>query len=154
MKAIKYIISIALLVTAGFFFYKDFIEYSFLLIDTKGVILERTLTSGLPIIFPLVLGVFPLFYFLVKRTTKILFLYKGLIVCGILIGLGILFWRLRIYGLNIEFNKLSEYQLSEDLRPSVDVSYLKFEIYVLMGFIVGTLASILIFRDKNKPLLN
>lgn len=154
MKAFKYIISITLLIASGFFFHKAFLNYSFSLLDTNRVILERLTASGISLMFPIVLGILPLFYLLVHKATKIPFLYKGLMACGIMFTLGILFWRLRVYGLNIEFDKLSEYKLSDDLQPRVEVSYLKLEIYLLMGFIVGTLMSILIFRDKNKPLLN
>jgi len=67
---------------------------------------------------------------------------------------GLIFWRLRIFGLNTELKQLNDYIASNKLPLTpVAVTDLKFDIYLLMGFLVGALIAILIFRDKSAPLI-
>ena len=156
MRLVLYIGLVVMLIVLGLFLHKDFFEYSLSFLETDRSVLFNHVVSDKSriFLFPIILGMLPLFYLLVQRITKITFIYKGLIVSIIIIGFGILFWGLRIFGLNSEFEQISEYNLPGELQPTIDMDYLKFEIYLLMGFIVGTLVSILVFRDRTKSLLN
>jgi len=157
MKTLKFIVLSIAFIAIGIYINDEFFEYSFSLLHTERFTFESRIVTGqfyLSMLFPLILGTIPWFYSLVKKITEINFLYKGLLTVLIIVGLGILFWRLRIFGLNVQFDELSNYNLPEGLNQQFDISILKFEIYLLMGFIVGTLISILVFRDKTKSLLN
>lgn len=152
-----YIIAIIICFALGLYFYKDFFELSLSGIDTQGVVLANRTIAGrfnYDLMFAVFIGLLPLFYLLIKRITNISFLYKGLIAVLIIIVTGIIFWQLRIFGLNAQFEEISLYELPQDLTPEFDVGNFKFGIYLFMGFIVGTLISILIFRNKSEPLLN
>ncbi|MTE25871.1 hypothetical protein [Winogradskyella ouciana] len=157
MKVIVYIILVILFAVMGFWFHKGFYELSFSLLKNENVTLINRTTAGQfnsDLIFATSIGLIPLFYLVIEKITNIKFIYKGLIAAAIILITGIVFWRLRIYGLNVQFEELALYDLPDGLIPEFDIVHLKFEIYLFMGFIVGTLISILIFRDHNKPLLN
>jgi hypothetical protein len=156
MKYIKVVLLIILLFVLGFFSYQYFFEFSLSILDTNGISLFGLVQDRINrlSIFSSAIGVLPLFYLLLQKITNISFIWKGLASIFIIIIFGIIFWRLRVFGLNSEFEQLSAYDLPNELKPTIDVSYLKFEVYVLMGFIVGTLVSILVFRDRSKSLLN
>lgn len=157
MKIGIYILIIIVLVATGFWLYKDFFEFSLSMLNTENInLFSRAIAGQLnsELLFVLSLVSIPILYLLIERTTKIVFLYKGAIASLIITITGILFWRLRIFSLNTQFEELTKYNLPEEIIPQFNVGDLKFTIYLLMGFIVGALISILIFRDKSKPLLN
>ena len=157
MKVIVYVILVTLFFGIGLLLNKDFISYSYSILDTGNIDLIRNIndTNSISIfLFPMITGLIPMFYLLISKTTKVKFLYKGLIASFIILLFGVLFWRLRIFGLNANFEELSGYNLPNGLKQQLNVRILKFEVYLLLGFIVGTLISILIFRDKSKSLLN
>jgi hypothetical protein len=157
MKMLTYIVISVTLIVIGFFINHEFFEFSFSLLHTEGITFVNRINAGQSNsswLLPIFLGTIPWFYALVKKITDIEFFYKGLLTASIIVGLGILFWRLRIFGLNAQFDELSIYNLPKGLNQQLDISILKFEVYLFMGFIVGMLISILIFRDRTKSLLN
>ena len=107
------------------------------------------------ILFALSIGIIPLLYLSIKKITKINFLNKGLISCGIIVACGILLWIFRIFQLKNRFQNISEFYNGSEIKTELNFSTmnlnsLNFRLYLFIGFIIGTIMSILIFKNKNK----
>lgn len=156
MKLLIYGLLVLLLFVIGFSFYEQFFSYSKSLLGLEHLILEKRSVkdknSG-AIVLGIVLATVPLFYLFIRKTTELNSILKRCTSIFIVFVFGAVFWRLRIFGLNEEFHKLADLITPFDTIPNVEIQYLKFDIYVLMGFTVGALIAILLFRDKSKQLL-
>ncbi|MEL0653343.1 hypothetical protein V6246_18120 [Algibacter sp. TI.3.09] len=75
---------------------------------------------------------------------------QGLISCGIILVSGILLWQFRIFQLNSRFQKLSEFDIGNGIQTQMDFDNLNFGRYLFIGFLIGTILSILIFKNRNK----
>jgi hypothetical protein len=104
------------------------------------------------ITFALSIGFLPLLYLIINKVTKFNFTNQGLISCGIIIGCGILLWQFRIFQLNNQVHHLSDFTIKNEIKMQMDYENLNFEIYMFIGFIVGTLLSILIFKNRTKSI--
>ena len=149
---LKYIGIILLFVIFGFLTRGNFYDISFSKLDLyQAQIQNQLITSQFlnHLLFSLFVGSIPLLYFIVKKIRNLSFMYHGLISYLIIVSCGILFWQLRILKLNIEFKKLSEFSYPNGVNPLIDLTNLRLESYLLLGFIVGTMLSIFIFKNKR-----
>jgi hypothetical protein len=156
MKKSASLLVICALSIIGYYGSESFFNQSYGMLRMDKVILKDTSNNNdlyKPIVMAVILGLLPLCFLLVQKTTDLKTRFHRVVSALIIILSGLVFWRLRIYGLNSEFQILSEYNTLYNLPATLDRSYLKFEVYLLMGFIVGTLIAILIFRDKSRPLM-
>jgi hypothetical protein len=156
MKLLVYSLLVFVLFVLGYNYYEQFFLYSKSLLELENLSLDkRSITdkNNGAIVLGIVLATLPLFYLVIRKTTNLNSILGQGTSIFLIVVFGVLFWRLRIFGLNEEFRKLSDYVESFQTVPNVEIEYLKFDIYVLMGFIVGALITILLFRDKSKPLL-
>jgi len=101
------------------------------------------------ILFSMSIGIIPLLYLIVNKLTKINFMKQGLISCGIIIVCGISLWQFRIFQLNNRFQKLSEFDIGNGIQVEMSFGSLDFELYLFIGFIIGTILSIFIFKNKR-----
>jgi hypothetical protein len=150
---IKYLGLTIILTIIGFVIRNYFFELSLSQIANNNVeIVSRNMSGQFEshIIFALTIGILPLFYLIIEKITKLVFIKNGLIACGILILSGILLWQYRIYQLNSEVQKISEYNIGNDFKTSLDYDNLNFSRFLFFGFLIGTIISILIFRNRNK----
>jgi hypothetical protein len=156
MKIIRYIIGSLVTGAIGLYLADDFFNYSFALLKPGDVELEAadlyTSTSRIVITGVCFFSV-PWLLFLVKKAAELKNGFQHLWSAILIVIFGFVFWRLRIVGLNSEFNKVTDYARLNGTQPKISVSYLEFEIYLLLGLIVGALIAILIFRDRSSPLL-
>lgn len=156
MKLLVYSLLVFVLFVLGYNYYEQFFLYSKSLLELENLSLDkRSITdkNNGAIVLGIVLATLPLFYLVIRKTINLNSILGQGTSIFLIVVFGVLFWRLRIFGLNEEFRKLSDYVESFQTVPNVENEYLKFDIYVLMGFIVGALITILLFRDKSKPLL-
>ncbi|MBO3116313.1 hypothetical protein J4050_06120 [Winogradskyella sp. DF17] len=156
MKLLVYSLLVFVLFVLGYNYYEQFFLYSKSLLELENLSLDkRSITdkNNGAIVLGIVLATLPLFYLVIRKTTNLNSILGQGTSIFLIVVFGVLFWRLRIFGLNEEFRKLTDYVDSFQTVPNVEIEYLKFDIYVLMGFIVGALIAILLFRDKSKPLL-
>ncbi|WP_349663435.1 hypothetical protein IZU89_12555 [Cellulophaga lytica] len=100
--------------------------------------------------FALIIGILPLLYLCVQRLTKIKFSNQGLITCGIILLSGILFWQLKIYLVRDELKKMTNYNLGSEIDISYNIENAKYNLFLLLGFVVGAVVSIIIYKNWNK----
>ncbi len=149
VNTLKYIGLTITLLFIGSLIQEYFFEWSFSQLKNEPVrIINRTISGSFHtrIFFVLSIGVIPLLYLIVKKITKLSFINQGLIACGIILISGFLFWQLRIFQLNRRLEKLPK----QDIETQISMDSLNFEQYLFIGLVVGTILSILIFKNKNK----
>jgi hypothetical protein len=150
---LKYLGLTIILTIIGFVIRNYFFELSISQIASNNVeIVSRNMSGQFQfhIIFALTIGILPILYLIIKKTTKLVFINKGLIACGILIISGIVLWQFRIYQLNTEVQKLSQYNIGNDFKTPLDYENLNFSRFLFFGFLIGTIINILIFRNRIK----
>jgi hypothetical protein len=153
MRVVKYIIAILAFIIVGFFIQKSFMEFSYAMVKTDNVIFENRLVSKQfysNLLFSLAIGSVPILYLIIRKITKIHFFYKGVIAVGLLIGTGIISWLLRVFYINRELKFLSSVDFLAETKLTYPINEFYFEYFLFLGFVVGTLVSILIFRIKKK----
>jgi hypothetical protein len=152
-KTLKYLGLILLLSIIGFLIRDYFFKLSFSQIANEDTQIVSQNLSGQfysHILFALSIGIIPLLYLIIKKMTKLNFMKQGLISCGIIIVSGILFWQFRIFQLNSKFQNLSEFDIGNGIQTQMGFDNLNLALYLFIGFIIGTVLSILIFKNRNK----
>ncbi|ADY28198.1 hypothetical protein Celly_0363 [Cellulophaga lytica DSM 7489] len=152
-KTFTYLALVILLIIIGFLLHKSFFEFSIALTTEYNIKMITTKMSYQfisQISFALVIGILPLLYLCVEKLTKIKFLNQGLITCGIILLSGILFWQLRIYLVGAELKKMANYNSGNEMDISYNIQNVKYNLFLLLGFGVGAVISIFIYRNRNK----
>ncbi|KAA5825067.1 hypothetical protein FPF71_07675 [Algibacter amylolyticus] len=152
-NTLKYLGLILILSVIGFLIRDYFFDISFSQIENENTqIVSRNMSGQFysHIIFALSIGIIPLLYLIIKKITKLNFMKQGLISCGIILVSGILLWQFRIFQLNSRFQKLSEFDIGNGIQTQMDFDNLNFGRYLFIGFLIGTILSILIFKNRNK----
>ncbi|MFI2741471.1 hypothetical protein ACG2LH_01915 [Zhouia sp. PK063] len=152
-KTFIYLALVIIFILSGFLLHKSFFEFSLALTTEYNIKMITTKMSYLfisQIFFAAVIGILPLLYLCVERLTKIKFLNQGLITCVIIVLCGILFWQLRIYLVGNELKKMTNYNLGNEIDISYDIENAKYNLFLLLGFGVGAVVSIFIYRNRNK----
>lgn len=148
-EVIRYLVIILVFALLGNFIRDYFFDFSInQIINPNYQIVYRNIVAqiyahGFVVI---AIGIIPLLYLIVSKIAKINFIYKGLIATGIIIGTGLLFWQFRVVQLYFQSRMFSNLNSSIDIVNQVYFEDLNFEKYLLVGFFIGTLISILIFR--------
>lgn len=153
----KYIGLVIVFISIGYFVFRQFYNVSFSQLVVGDITLQNHNTSGqftTLMVFALSIGAIPLLYLIAKKFTKMQFLYKGLLSYIFIIGCGVLFWQFRIYMLNREFQSLSKLNLPSEIDQVIPIDHLKFEVFLLLGFLAGTMVSIVLLRPKNKNVID
>ncbi|WP_370392449.1 hypothetical protein [uncultured Winogradskyella sp.] len=157
MRILYYALAIAACFVLGYSLNEFFFRYSKSLLVLGIVPLENRTIQDKDIgaiVLGLAFGLLPLFHLLMVKASKLNTAIKHSLSMALVLTSGLIFWRLRIFGLNTELKQLNDYIASNKLPLTpVAVTDLKFDIYLLMGFLVGALIAILIFRDKSAPLI-
>jgi hypothetical protein len=157
MRILYYCLAIAACFFLGYSLNELFFNYSRSLLILGVVPLENRNSQNTEIgaiVLGVVFGMLPLFHLLMVKASKLNTVIKHILSMALVLTSGLIFWRLRIFGLNTELKQLNDYTASNKLPLTpVAVADLKFDIYLLMGFLVGTLIAILIFRDQSTPLI-
>ena len=152
-NALKYLGLILLLSVFGFLIRDYFFDFSLSQIANENTQFVSRTTSGQfysHILFALSIGIIPLLYLILKKITKLNFITQGLISCGIIVISGISLWQFRIFRLNSRLQKLSEFDIGNGIKTELNFESLNFGRYLFLGFLIGTVLSILIFKNKNK----
>lgn len=149
----KYIGLVVLFISIGYYIHKQFYTISFSQFVTGDVTLQNHNTSGrftILIVFIVSIGAIPLLYLIAKKFTKMQFLYKGLLSYILIIACGVLFWQFRIYMLNREFQSFSKLNFPTGVNKTILIDHLNLEIFLLLGFLAGTIMSIILLRPRSK----
>ncbi len=152
---LKYIGLILGLFVIGFLIRDYFYEFSFLQLNVGNTLIVNQIFVGQfnsHILFALSIGLIPLLYLILKTTTNFNFKYQGFISSGIIIVCGIILWQFRIFQLNNQFQKLSEFQIENGIQTTMNFENLNFEHYLSLGFLIGAVLSILIFKNRTKKI--
>ena len=137
----------------GFYIRDSFFETSFSQLKNGTIQLVSHTVGGQfysQIVFALSIGIIPLLYLIVQKITKLKFMYHGLLSCVLILSCGIALWQFRILQLNNQLQKLSEFKLDNGVSMDLNIENLYFGRYLCIGFLVGTLISILVFRKQTK----
>ncbi|MWW26912.1 hypothetical protein [Algibacter lectus] len=154
-NTLKYLGLILILSVIGFLIRDYFFDFPLSQIANENTQIVRRNISGQfysHILFALSIGIIPLLYLVIKKLTKLNFINQGLISCGIILVSGISLWQFRIFQLNNKFKKLSEFDLGNGIQTELNYDNLNFGRYLFIGFLIGTVLSILIFKNKNKSI--
>ena len=152
-NSFKYAVLIIISTILGYLTWNAFFELSLTQLSNENInIVSRKISTILYLqsIFALSIGVIPLLYLILKKITNLKFITQGIISLTIIILSGISVWQLKILHLNIKIERLSELNFDKDIQNVMYADGLNFGIYLLTGFIIGTLLSILIFKKRNK----
>lgn len=151
-KTFTYLALVIIFFISGLLLHKSFFEYSLALMTEYKINLTTTKMGHLfisQILFAAVIGVLPLLYLGVERLTKIKFIIRGLITCGIILLSGILFWQLRIYVVGKELRKIANHNFQSEIDISYNIENAKYNLFLFLGFSVGAVISIIIYRIRN-----
>jgi hypothetical protein len=102
---------------------------------------------GSPLTLHLAVLTLPIFYLITKRISDVKGINQTFIFFGITILSGIGFWLLRLYYLK---GITENYRISTAIENTISISKLKFELFCWLGFLVGAILSILLFKYLNK----
>lgn len=150
---LKYIGLFLVFTVIGFLIRDYFFNFSLSQITHKNIqIVSRNIGDQFQshITFSLTIGIMPILYLIIKKATKISFIKQGLIASGIIIGCGISLWQFRIYQLKKPALMLSEFNIGDEIKIQMDYADLNFERFLFFGFIIGTVLSILIYKNRLK----
>ncbi|MBN1251005.1 MAG: hypothetical protein JXR51_04815 [Bacteroidales bacterium] len=136
-----------------FFAILGFLSYQFFMqISVNQLIARKIETVFLKLsgqfeqrfMFALIIGIIPVLYLIVKKSTKIKSNFQMLFVYLNIIIFGIIFWQFRIYSVI--------YIASDCINTTLVISRLNLNFWIFIGLIIGTITSIfiLIFINKNK----
>lgn len=157
MKSIlKYFALTLLFIVIGFLIKEYFYDLSLNQMDKGSVAMNSTTMSGQfsqHLIFSLVIGSIPIFYLMVDKLAHLKNSKHALIITALIIGCGILMWQLRIFQLNFQSEKFSELSMNNGIQNTIDFTKLNFGMYIFIGFFIGALISVLLFREKSKSQL-
>tara|TARA_R100001369_G_scaffold28037_1_gene50414 strand:+ start:2761 stop:3234 length:474 start_codon:yes stop_codon:yes gene_type:complete len=151
-NTLKYIGLLLLLTIIGFLIRNFFFELSLSQIANENIQVESRNMSGQfysHITFALSIGIIPLLYLIIKKMTKLNFFNQGIMSYGIVIVCGILLWQFRVYQLNNQALKLVRFNVGSEIKIQMGYDTLNFGRYLFFGFIIGTILSILIFKNRN-----
>jgi hypothetical protein len=140
-----------LLFVFGFVSSKGFTELSISLLDLNGInIAVTTIKSQFneSLLFSIALGIIP---FILLTVNKIFGSLSGLkndylLPIGLIILTGTITWILRIFVLNNKIERMNSFDLGENIQQTLSFDTLNFSIYLLSGFIIGGIVSILISK--------
>ncbi|WP_432670570.1 hypothetical protein [Flavobacterium sp. SM2513] len=152
-NTLKYLGLILILSIIGFLIRDYFFDFSFSQITNENTrIVSRNISGQFysHILFAISIGIIPLLYLTIKKLTKLNFMNQGLVSFGIIIVCGILLWQFRIFQLNSRLQKLSEFDIGNGIQTELNFDNLNFGRYLFIGFLIGTILSILIFKNKNR----
>lgn len=153
MKSIlKYFALTLLFIVVGFLIKDYFYAISINQLDRGSVVMNSTTMTGQfsqYLIFSLVIGSIPVFYLIVDKLAHLKNGKQALIVPSLIIGCGILMWQFRIFQLNFQLEKFSELSKYSGIQNTIDFTKLKFAMYLFIGFFIGSLFSVLLFRKKS-----
>ncbi|GAA4279173.1 hypothetical protein [Aquimarina mytili] len=152
-KILIYIGFIIVLTVIGFLIRGSFLDISFSQLNKRDIeIISYTMNGQFKshLIFALSIGIVPLLYLISDKFSKLKSLNQTLATLGIIFGCGILSWQLRMFQLNNQLQRLSEFDLGNGIKNSMDFQNLSFGRYLFVGFLIGTLISVLLFRMKNR----
>ncbi|PKV50907.1 hypothetical protein ATE84_2976 [Aquimarina sp. MAR_2010_214] len=144
---------IVVLVVIGFLIKGSFLDISFSQLNKRNIkIVSYTMSEQFKshLIFTLSIGVIPVLYLISNKFSGLKSRNQTIATLGIIFGCGILSWQLRIFQLNNQLQKLSEYNLENGIQNSMDFQNLNFSTYLFIGFLIGALLSVLIFKMKNR----
>ena len=154
-NALFYLGAVIVSTIIGFLVFDYFFDASFSQISNNNVqVVSRNLSGQFytHITFALSIGSIPIFYLIMTKMTNLFTIKHRLSAFGIIIVSGILLWQLRVYQLNSQSQKLSRLNISNEIKMQFDYEQLYFGIFLFVGFLLGTVLSILIFRNRNKTL--
>ncbi|WP_299122446.1 hypothetical protein [uncultured Tenacibaculum sp.] len=148
-----YIIIIFLLLISSSLIYPYFIEISLskLSLDYLQVIItdhDNQIKSA--ILFSLSIGALPLLYLALQKTTNINFLYNGIKAISIFILSGYSLWLFRIFQLNAKFELYNTLNKIDNLKTTINLNVFNLELYLFIGFIVGGIINIVLFKRKKQ----
>ena len=152
-NSLKYIALILISTVVGFLIWNTFFELSLTQLSKENInIVSRKMGDQffLRSLFALSFGIIPLLYLILRKIKKLKFMTQGIISLVIIFLSGILFWQFRIFQLNNRFEKLNTIKIDDGNQMEINISELNFEIFLLVGFIIGIAINILIFRNKLK----
>jgi len=154
-KTLKYLGLIVLFTISGFLFYNYYIKLSAALTAEYNLkMVMRNLNEQFvsQVTFALVIGILPILYLCVEKLTKIKFVFQGLVASAVIVTSGITLWLLKIYMLDNELSKIASYNLENQIEISFFKQTAQLNLFLLSGFILGSVVSFLIFKRSIKTI--
>ncbi|MEO5911747.1 MAG: hypothetical protein ABIP95_12730 [Pelobium sp.] len=161
MKKIGIIVGLSLLLLVIAFLIRDAV-LCFSIAQITGEIVVFKQAWKLPhqllptIIFIFSFGIIPLLTIFVNRICRLTSLRRQITSTTMIIVTGILFYVFRVVFLKIKAAQINDLLRRAEFATEADIPRIRFEdmhlgLYILIGLVVGSLFSILIYRKKSKP---
>ncbi|MDT0553036.1 hypothetical protein [Urechidicola vernalis] len=153
---IPYLIISVLLIIIGFLTFNMFNAISFSKLNTENLSYVQTSLSnntGQLIWYTLGLGALPFLLLITKKIAKIESYLRTIIVSLIIFFGGFLFWQIKILTTNSAIKTVKKFSV-QGVQNSFDVSKVNFSLYLTIGFLLGTIISIIVFKFLVKKSSN
>ena len=144
--------AIVLFFALGMIIYDPFLTFSLERFNEFNIVYQYRDLSGQftkQVLFAISLGSIPILFFLVDKFTNKTIRYKGLVIFSFIILSGILAWFWRLEYLRNSFKKYSIYN-SNNIQNTFYFNELRFNEYLLLGFIIGAIVSLIVLRARSK----
>ena len=148
-----------LLFILGFMSNQIFVDFSVSLLDIEGIyIVTYSMRSHFieSLIFGAALGIIPFILLIVSKVNRSLsgFQHNFLIPVGLIALGGCISWLARVLVLNYQIKKIKSFRTGESMETSLAFEILNFSSYLLFGFVLGGILSILILKKTAAKKLN
>ncbi|MBU2929998.1 hypothetical protein [Winogradskyella psychrotolerans] len=153
MKTVYTFIAIIICIMIGFVIYKPFLSLLLSMVNNETIQLYSRSSAGQfnsHLIFALAIGFIPVLYLIIQRIKKLPLLTEGIYTLLFIVGFGMLFWGFRVLYISDTLASISNFDVSDGIKPNYSINKFHFEYYLFSGFLFGTLISILIFCLKKK----
>lgn len=136
----------------GFLVWEVFTGASFYQLHIENILFvfqRMTNRLLLNLIFAFSIGIIPILYLLVYKFAKLNSIKQRMITLGIIILSGLIFWQYRIFQLKYQFDFKSVFT-TDNYATAYSTEGLKFEIYLLIGLVIGSVISLITYRSINR----
>lgn len=148
-KTLTYLFIEVLLIVFSSLIHSSFTKFTLSQLKFENVNFVSSLNNN-DILFAFSFAILPLLHLLVDRIIKIKSLKQSLIIIGVIFLSGVVFWQIRVYNLSVKLKLLSEYLFVNDINGGYDMAGFKFELYLILGFICGSIITIIIYKLLKK----
>jgi hypothetical protein len=152
-KALIYIGLTIVLTIVGFLTGQKFIDISISGLNLINISLSWTTLSGQfkqNLIFTIAIGLLPSLQLVSSKIAKVNSIQNKIITLLTIIFTGVILWQFRIFQLNRLFDKYREFSTVKGIENYYFGENLKFGLYLLVGFLIGTIIITLSFKQFNK----
>lgn len=152
MRIFTSIIMSLVLLVLGWVSHSWFFDFSLEQLEPHNVEFQNTsLISFNPLMYAIALGSIPLFHLLVRNLVTLKSSAQSIFIYAFMILSGVLVWWFRTYQLHYKFQSAYQLDLGRNVIHTYNVDELYFDLFLLVGVILGAFASFVVLILNNEP---